>query len=155
CNAYYDGSSINFYAQSATCRALSLYGDVVYHEYGHGINDNFYQSQGSFFLNGAMNEGYADVWAITLTQNPVMTLGYRFNEPSSFIRRYDENPRVYPIDIVGEVHRDGEIIAGAWWDTYRLLGWDMPLTLQLFADAFGGLQAEATNGQEGEAFRDV
>lgn len=155
CNAYYDGSSINFYAQSATCRALSLYGDVIYHEYGHGINDNFYQSQGSFFLNGAMNEGYADVWAITLTQNPVMTLGYRFNEPSSFIRRYDENPRVYPIDIVGEVHRDGEIIAGAWWDTYRLLGWDMPLTLQLFADAFGGLQAEATNGQEGEAFRDV
>lgn len=155
CNAYYDGSSINFYAQSATCRALSLYGDVVYHEYGHGINATYYQSQGGVFLNGAMNEGYADVWAITLTENPVMTLGYRFAEPNSFIRRYDENPRVYPIDIVGEVHRDGEIIAGAWWDTYRLLGWDMPLTLQLFSEAFGGLQATAMDGQEGQAFRDV
>lgn len=155
CNAYYDGSSINFYAQSATCRALSLYGDVVYHEYGHGINATYYQGQGSVFLNGAMNEGYADVWAITLTENPVMTLGYRFTEPNSFIRRYDENPRVYPIDIVGEVHRDGEIIAGAWWDTYRLLGWDMPLTLQLFSEAFGGLQATAMDGQEGQAFRDV
>lgn len=155
CNAYYDGTSINFYAQSATCRALSLYSDVVYHEYGHGINDNFYQDNGGIFNNGAMNEGYADVWAITLTENPVMTLGYRIQSPTSFIRRYDQTPHVYPVDIVGEVHRDGEIIAGAWWDTYRLLGWDMPLTLQLFADAYPGLQATATNGQEGQAFRDV
>lgn len=155
CNAYYDGSSINFYAQSATCRALSLYGDVVYHEYGHGINDNYYQSQGSFFNNGAMNEGYADVWALTLTENPIMTLGYQFGYPESNIRRYDAAPKVYPIDLVGEVHRDGEIIAGAWWDTYRLLGWDMPLTLQLFADAYPGLQATASNGEEGEAYRDV
>jgi Secretion system C-terminal sorting domain/Fungalysin/Thermolysin Propeptide Motif/Thermolysin metallopeptidase, catalytic domain len=155
CNAYYDGTSINFYAQSATCRALSLYGDVVYHEYGHGINNTFYQDQGGIFNNGAMNEGYADVWAITLTENPVMTLGYRFDFPDSYIRRYDEDPRVYPIDIVGEVHRDGEIIAGAWWDTYRLLDWNMPLTLQLFAEAYPGLQATAVGGQEGQAFRDV
>ena len=155
CNAYYDGASINFYAQSATCRALSLYGDVIYHEYGHGINDKFYQSLGSVFNNGAMNEGYADVWAITLTQNPVMTLGYNIPAPNSYIRRYDATPKVYPVDIVGEVHRDGEIIAGAWWDTYRLLGWDMPLTLQLFADAFPGLQADVPAGQEGQAYRDV
>ncbi len=155
CNAYYDGVSINFYAQSATCRALSLYSDVVYHEYGHGINDNFYHDNSAIFNNGAMNEGYADVWAITLTQNPLMTLGWRFGFPDSYIRRYDEDPKVYPVDIVGEVHRDGEIIAGAWWDTYRLLGWDMPLTLQLFADAFPGLQATVGNGQEGVAYRDV
>ena len=155
CNAFYDGTSINFYAQSATCRALSLYGDVIYHEYGHGINDNYYQSQGTFFNNGAMNEGYADVWALTLTEDPVMTLGYQISYPESFIRRYDAAPKVYPIDLVGQVHRDGEIIAGAWWDTYRLLGWDMPLTLQLFADAYPGLQAMAANGQEGQAFRDV
>ena len=155
CNAFYDGSSINFYAQSATCRALSLYADVVYHEYGHGINDKFYQSQGSFFNNGAMGEGYADVWALTLTQNPVMTLGYRFGFPESNIRRYDINPQIYPINITGEVHQDGEIIAGAWWDTYRLLGWDMPLTLELFAAAYPGLQATAASGQEGTAYRNV
>lgn len=155
CNAYYDGASINFYAQSTTCRALSLYADVVYHEYGHGINSTYYQDNGTAFYNGAMNEGYSDVWAITLTDNPVMTLGYQFNFANSFIRRYDQNPKVYPIHIVGEVHRDGEIIAGAWWDTYRLLGWNMPLTLDLFAAAFPGLQATAANGQEGQAFRDV
>ena len=155
CNAYYDGTSINFYAQSTTCRALSLYSDVIYHEYGHGINSTFYQAGGQVFNNGAMNEGYSDVWAISLTENPLMTLGYQFNFANSYIRRYDQDPKVYPVNIVGEVHRDGEIIAGAWWDTYRLLNFNMPLTLDLFANAFGGYQATAANGQEGTAFRDV
>ena len=31
--------------------------DVVFHEYGHGINDLYYESLGSGFNNGAMNEG--------------------------------------------------------------------------------------------------
>ncbi|MCB0790040.1 MAG: hypothetical protein KDB75_12095, partial [Flavobacteriales bacterium] len=75
--------------------------------------------------------------------------------PNSSIRRYDIDPKVFPVDITGEVHADGEIIAGAWWDTYLLLGEDMPLTLQLFADAFPGLQAATFNGNEGPAFRDV
>ena len=45
CNAFYDGSSINFYALANGCNATSLIADVVFHEYGHGINDNYYQSQ--------------------------------------------------------------------------------------------------------------
>ncbi|HMC97995.1 MAG TPA: hypothetical protein VKG92_10085, partial [Flavobacteriales bacterium] len=155
CNAYYDGASINFYAQTPGCRALSLYGDVIYHEYGHGINATYYQSLGSNFSNSAMNEAYADVWALTLTENPVMTLGWKIGFPDSYIRRYDQAPKVYPIDLIGEPHTDGQIIAGAWWDTYRLLGWDMPTTLQLFGDALGGLQATAADGMEGQAYRDV
>jgi Zn-dependent metalloprotease len=155
CNAFYSGTSINFYAQGNGCHSLASIGDVVYHEYGHGINDKFYQSFGNWFNNGAMNEGYADVWAFSLTQDPILAQGYMIDDPNSSIRRYDEDPKVYPIDIVGEVHADGEIIAGAWWDTYMLLGQDMDLTMQLFADAFPGLQAAAFNGQEGQAFRDV
>ena len=41
--------------------------EVVYYEYGHGINDNYYQDNGSFFVNGAMNEGYADISALSIT----------------------------------------------------------------------------------------
>lgn len=155
CNAFYDGASINFYAEGNGCRSLATVPDVVFHEYGHGINDKYYQDQGGSFINGAMNEGYADVWAFTLTQDPVMAAGYMLDDVNSFIRRYDEAPKVYPVDLVGEVHADGEIIAGAWWDTYRLLGNDMPLTLQLFAAAYPGLQATAFDGEEGQAFRDV
>jgi hypothetical protein len=154
CNAFYDGSSINFYAEANGCRSLALVPDVVFHEYGHGINDKFYQGLSSSFQNGAMNEGYADVWALTLTQNPVLALGWQTSSNTTFIRRYDAAPKVYPVDLVGQVHADGEIIAGAWWSTYQLLG-DLELTLSLFADAFPGLQAAVANGQEGMAYRDV
>ena len=155
CNAFYDGSSINFYAQGNGCHSLATVGDVVYHEYGHGINDNFYAGIGSSFINGAMNEGYADVWALSITRDPILAKGYMMNDPDSHIRRYDEDGKVYPVDLVGEVHADGEIICGAWWDTYLLMGEDMDLLMQLFADAYPGVQANIFNGQEGVAFRDV
>jgi hypothetical protein len=155
CNAFYDGSSINFYAEGGGCQSYAQVGEVVYHEYGHGINDNFYQSLSSSFNNGAMNEGYADVWAFSVTEDPILAEGSDLVDPNLYIRRYDVDPKVYPTDLTGEVHADGEIIAGAWWDTYVQLGNDMPLTMSLFADAFPGLQATAPDGSEGVAYRDV
>jgi len=155
CNAFYDGSSINFYAEANNCRSLATINDVVYHEYGHGINDKFYSGLSSDFSNGAMDEGYADVWGLTLTQSPVLGLGINLDNNNSTVRRYDQDPKVYPDHIVGEVHADGEIIAGAWWDLYEGLGQDMLLTLDLFAQAYPGLQANTFNGNEGEAYRDV
>jgi hypothetical protein len=155
CNAYYDGASINFFAEGDGCYSLATVGDVVYHEYGHGINDWYYQSQGTTFMNGAMHEGYADVWGFSITQDPVLARGWEIGDPGSFIRRYDQDRKVFPMDITGESHADGEIIAGAWWDTYLLLGNDMDLLMELFAEAYAGLQAEAFDGEEGTAFREV
>ncbi|HNU56434.1 MAG TPA: M36 family metallopeptidase [Flavobacteriales bacterium] len=155
CNAFYDGSSINFYAEANNCRSLATINDVVYHEYGHGINDKFYSALSSDFSNGAMDEGYADVWGLTLTQSPILGLGINLDNDNSTVRRYDEDPKVYPDHIVGEVHADGEIIAGAWWDLYEGLGQDMLLTLDLFAQAYPGLQANTFNGNEGQAYRDM
>jgi|688.fasta_scaffold03673_27 Zn-dependent metalloprotease len=155
CNAYYDGSSINFYAEGGDCYSLANIGEVVWHEYGHGINDNFYQDNGGFFQNGGMNEGYADFWAFSISEDPILADGYNIVTPTDAIRRYDVDRKVFPVDLVGQVHSDGEIIAGAWWDTYLLLGSDMLLTTQLFAEAYPGLQADIPNGQEGTAFRDV
>lgn len=155
CNAFYNGNSINFYVQGGGCYSLANFGDVVYHEYGHGINDKFYQSFSSQFVNGAMNEGYADVWALTLTGNPVLAEGYRMDTPSDFIRRYDQEPKVFPVNLIGQVHNDGEIIAGAWWTTLGLIDGDVELLMDLFAAAYPGLQANVPNGQEGQAYRDV
>ncbi len=123
CNAFYDGSSINFYAIGNGCNATSLLSDVVFHEYGHGINDNYYQSQSSFFFNGAVGEGYADYWGISLGNSPVVGVGF-YTDNEDGIRRYDTERKVYPQDIVGEVHADGEIIMGAWYDTHLLMGGD-------------------------------
>lgn len=154
CNAFYDGSSINFFDEGGGCNATSLIADVVYHEYGHGINDNYYQSLGTFWANGAMGEGYADYWGITITDNPQLGMGFN-TDTDEGIRRYDIDPKVYPQDLVGEVHADGEIIMGAWYDSHLLMGADWTLTDDLFVQAYAGMQAEAFNGNEGEAFVDV
>lgn len=154
CNAFYDGSSINFYDAGGGCNATSLIADVVYHEYGHAINDWFYQSYFYNFANGAMNEGYADFWAMSLGDLAEIGQGF-YTDTDEGIRIYDEDPKVYPEDIVGEVHADGEIICGAWYDTHLLLGADWDLTMSLFVDAFPGLQATVGNGQEGQAYTDV
>ena len=154
CNAFYDGSSINFYNLGGGCNPTSLIADVVWHEYGHYINDRFYQSLGAFFNNGAMNEGYADLWAMSLGDIAEIGKGF-YTDNQDGIRKYDAEPKVYPQDLVGEVHADGEIICGAWYDTHLLLGGDWSVTMGLFADAFPGLQATAQNGNEGQAFTDV
>ena len=154
CNAFYDGTSINFYDTGGGCNPTSLIADVVYHEYGHGINGYFYNSLGAWFNNGAMNEGYADFWAMSLGDIAEIGKGF-YTDNNDGIRRYDIDPKVYPEDIVGEVHADGEIIAGAWYDTHLLLGGNWDSTLELFVDAYPGLQATATNGDEGQAFTDV
>ena len=155
CNAFYDGSSINFYEQGNNCRSFATIDDIVYHEYAHGINDKYYVSLGSTFNNGAMDEGYADVWALSLADDLQVGEAYHIDNPGSAIRRYDGVPKIFPIDLQGDRHNDGQIIAGAWLDLYQLLGNDMPLMLELFKEAYGGLQALAPNGNEGQAYRDV
>ncbi len=151
CNAFYNGNSINFYETAGGCNALSLVNTVVYHEYGHGISNQFYASQGQNFRNGGMGEGYSDVWATFLNDGPIV--GEGITSTNSNIRRYDINPKVYPQDIQGQVHADGEIIAGAWWDTYQYWG-SLDSISYLFGQSHYGL-ANAANGNEGELYFDI
>lgn len=154
CNAFYDGSSISFFPAGNGCRSFALLPDVVFHEYAHGINDKLYQSLGASFINSAMNEAYADLWAISLSGNPRFGTGFQVSNDSLSIRRYDEGPRVYPLDLVGQVHADGMIICGAWLHLAELLG-STEAMFELFVATLPGLQALAWNGQEGAAYRDV
>lgn len=160
CNAFYNGTSINFYTTANGCNALSYVGDVVSHEFGHGITNVFWQSQGKSFSNGAMGEAYGDVWAMSLLKNPYIGKGFYVNQPNSLIRRYDINPKIYPQNIVGEVHADGEIVAGAWWDYAVNLSASMPLSVavdtmsQLFSRSHYGL-ANGPDGMEGQVYYDI
>ena len=153
CNANYNpgNGSINFYAEGGGCNATAKIVDVVYHEYGHAINDNRYGTWG--MQNGGLNEGYADVWSISLTENPVLGIGFTINDPTDYIRRYDQNRKVYPQDLVGQVHADGEIIAGAFWDTYLNLG-SMPQMIDLFKYTFDAAP-DGPNGDEGIIYTDI
>ncbi|HUM48529.1 MAG TPA: hypothetical protein PLD84_16470, partial [Chitinophagales bacterium] len=153
CNAFYNGTSINFYTTANGCNALSYIGDVMYHEYGHGINDKFYQSNGDNFTNGAMGEGYADLWALGITGSPILGIGFFDNDPNGFVRRYDIDKKVYPQDLVGEVHADGEIIAGAFWDMHLNLG-NLQQMMDIFKETFyAGITG--LDGDEGVIYHDI
>lgn len=148
CNAFYNGNSINFYKAGGGCASFAEIGDVVYHEYGHGINDKFYDSVvGDGMENGALNEGYADVWAMCITDTPILGLNGIGN---GFIRRYDGLPRKYPQDINGQVHNDGEIIAGAWWDTRLNIG-NVDTMARIFAESLYDTP-DGPEGTEGEVY---
>ncbi|MEO8147196.1 MAG: T9SS type A sorting domain-containing protein [Bacteroidia bacterium] len=153
CNAFYNGSSINFFDLGGGCNPSSEVGDVLYHEYGHGINGHVYNHFGGNFGNGALNEGYADTWANGLTEDPVLGIGFYSGDPNGYIRRYDINKKIYPQDLVGEVHADGEIIAGAWWDVGLNFG-NFQSREALFFETFAATLT-AANGSEGQLYQDV
>lgn len=156
CNAFYDGG-INFFTTAGGCNALSQVYDVVYHEYGHGISDLYWTDHGLTFSNGGMGEGYSDVWAICITNQPTLGLGFSSSDPNTFVRDYDfangAIRKVYPQDIAGEVHADGEIIAGAWWSTALNMG-SITSMANLFTASLAGL-ANGPDGSEGQVYTDI
>ena len=155
CNAYFDGNSINFYAEGGGCHATAKIPDVVYHEYGHAINADHYNGNGwgGGMQNGGLNEGFADVWALSLTVSPVLGYGWDLVDPNISVRRYDQDRKVYPQDLVGEVHADGEIIAGAFWDLYLNLA-DMTQMLDLFKYTYDS-GVDGPDGDEGSIYTDL
>ncbi|MBU1108992.1 MAG: M36 family metallopeptidase [Candidatus Riflebacteria bacterium] len=109
-----DGDLRNDYAKEES---------ICWHEYSHavlqGIVSLFYFSE-----SGAMNEGQADYFACSLSNDPkygewsVAKMGRPFE-------RNLENSLHYPEDIKGEVHADGQIWSGALWDLRKALGADV------------------------------
>ncbi|MBC8173015.1 MAG: hypothetical protein H7X71_03825, partial [Chitinophagales bacterium] len=156
CNAYYDGTSTNFFEAGDGCANTALFSDVVMHEYGHGINYDLYFWLGLSpfgMTNGAMHEAYADLWGICNTHNPILAQGFS-GGADTYIRRYDIEPKVYPFDLVGEVHADGEIVAGAWWDLAENLGFDVNAMAEIWHETHLAT-VNGPDGDEGVIFRDV
>lgn len=104
--------------------------DVVYHEFGHAVVDGtanlgFFvvDGQGVSYDPGAINEGYADYVAATVAGDPEMAeyfMGAGLAGEGSL--RSLDNEYVCPDDLVGEVHFDGRIFAGATWDIREAMG---------------------------------
>lgn len=153
CNAFYrnDQYSINFYRPQTSCRAFSMVSDIVYHEYGHGISYRFYSANGTTFRNGALGEANSDVWAMCINRDGVVGDGAYFNGGN--IRSYLGAPKVFPDNLVGQVHNDGEIVAGAWWDVAVNTG-SIDTMAKLFTLTHYDLP-NGPNGTEGEIYHDV
>jgi Zn-dependent metalloprotease len=104
--------------------------EVVWHEYGHAIQDAQVPGYGSSEQAGATGEGFGDYWAVTMSQ-PV-SKGFDLpcvmdwdstaytSGPRHCLRRTDTGKTTADID--GEVHDDGEIWSNALWDINLDLG---------------------------------
>lgn len=138
CNAYWDGD-LNFFSSGGGCNNTAQIADVVYHEWGHGFHNG--SLRGGRF-DGSLSEGAGDTVAILLTQDPNMSPYFNQNNPNG-IRNLGPN-RVYPRDIVREVHEDGLIFGGAMFDLMNLLQDDLgtgagtAVTSEIFAGLLKG-----------------
>ena len=110
-------------------RDSSVDGDVVFHEYGHGISNRLI-GNGSTALSGiqsgAMGEGWSDYWAITINNDGAVG-EYVTNNPAGIRRAAYTVPAATVHDSYADlqsssVHNDGEVWAATLWDLRTQLG---------------------------------
>jgi hypothetical protein len=108
--------------------------EVIVHEYGHSVQDSQVAGFGTGLESGAIGEGFSDYLAVAVTSwatgAPTRTpeacvadwdsVSYTRTVPHC-LRRLD-GTKVYPADVEGEVHADGEIWSRALWDIRTALG---------------------------------
>lgn len=115
CNAFWDGASINFFAAGGGCANTGRIGDVIYHEYGHGVTQFVYSPQSA---PGDLHEGNSDVLANHMTERSL--IGDGFNTTCDVGIRNCDNTKRWPDDAVGEEdHAAGSVICGFDWEARK------------------------------------
>jgi len=109
-NAWWDGT-INFCAAGGDFGNTGEIQGVIFHEYGHGVQNAILGWQG----DQGLGEGNADILALLMTNNPALGLGYYLDNCEDGLRDAN-NTLVYPDDVVGqEVHAAGMVLMGFHW----------------------------------------
>lgn len=108
---------------------LSYDATVIYHEYTHAIvgttrlSGLFADKYGLNNQPGAMNEAFADYFAATMMNHPVIgTFGIAF--AGDHLVRDLSVTRKCPEDLTTELHADGRIFAAALWAIRQKVGAD-------------------------------
>jgi hypothetical protein len=118
CNAFWDGDSINFFTageiSGKKCANTGMIADVVFHEWGHGLDENT-----GGIDDGAMSEGFGDAVALLFTDDA--RVGVDFLPVEHKPVRDMSILKKFPEDVRDEVHADGLIVGGAWYDMYTAL----------------------------------
>ena len=111
CNAFYNGSSINFYNAGGGCNNTA-FSTVVHHEYGHHLVAAGGSGQGAY------GEGMGDVMGALISETPALGVG--FQNCSSGIRNASNTCQ---FDSAGcsscgsAIHACGQLLSGCVWDT--------------------------------------
>ena len=115
-------------------------GDVIAHEYGHGLSGRLIANGnlGSTVQTGALGEGWSDITDASKWDDPVIG-EYVTGNATTGIRNYSmaSSPLKYSsLCTIGggcEVHNDGEIWTAAFWDMRTALVARYPATGKTFA----------------------
>jgi hypothetical protein len=128
CNAFYDGD-VNFFRSGGGCNNTGEIADVVYHEWGHGLDLNTNAG------DGATGEATADVVSMHVTRSPLIGPGFRVD--GTPVRNVDPAGPRGPLTVANvgtkcpsigslgplgyEVHCEGEIYGQAAWQLSQAL----------------------------------
>ncbi|MCH2132540.1 MAG: hypothetical protein MK116_02200 [Phycisphaerales bacterium] len=131
CNAYYDYSSINFFASGGSCNNTG-FGTIAHHEYGHHMIACAGSGQGEY------GEGYSDCLALVMTLDPVLARGFFIGNCVSGIRNADNACQYLTSGCSScgsAIHACGQLISGCVYDTWEALMVSSPFTgTQLIRD---------------------
>lgn len=118
CNAFYNGSSINYDIAGGGCVSGADIAMVVYHEYGHAIIDKIFINRGvPIYPSRAADEAQADVFATMIENSPIFAPG--FFGPGTSTRNL-ASFRAFPSGVdPNSPHLTGLILSGSYWDLSR------------------------------------
>jgi len=158
--------------------------EVVWHEAGHATQDDQVPGFGSSEQAGAIGEGFGDYMAVTMGQKfgkdtaltPTTCVmdwdSTSYTSGPKHCLRVTDNDKMYPGDLDGEVHDDGEIWSHALWNMNVAFGRDkatkiiieaqfdftpsvtMPQAAQTIVDTAKKLYDKKTAKQTKQAFQD-
>jgi len=116
CNAFYNGSSINFFTSGGGCQNTA-FASVVFHEYGHHMINVGGSGQGEY------GEGMSDTVSALLLDDPRLGVGF-FLSCSSPLRNADNDCQYLTSGCSScgsAIHSCGQLLSGSVWDTYEAL----------------------------------
>jgi hypothetical protein len=133
CNAFWDGAGTNFFRSGSGCNNTGEIADVMYHEWGHGLDQN------TNLGDGSTGEATGDINSMSIVHDP--NLGPGFSTNGDPVRILASNlvgyqARVNNLDTFcfvcapgqcsngpfgHEVHCEGEIYGQTHWDLAQAL----------------------------------
>ena len=125
CNAFYESTTLNFFHRGTSdkgqaCANTALVNDVVYHEWGHGLDDYTGPGaeNGGGMTDAAFSEGIGDTVGMFFIGESAMAPGFFTDDSSKPLRNLD-NKKVYHQGKEDEIHLQGTIVGGAFWELRR------------------------------------
>jgi hypothetical protein len=120
CNAFYDpnDNTVNFFRSAAGACPNTAYRDVVLHEYGHALDDEF-----GGIMDGAYSEGFGDALSILVTRSPIIGLDFHGPPNGTTHKNLRDATKVFnwPDVMNSEAHTAGQAYNGFTWELTRQL----------------------------------